>query len=687
MKQLEKIRHYNLPEHTNNLYKEEAISSIALTKNVASKINELVDAFNNLATEKWEKIQEQDGKIRKAIIYMKDNLLNSIDALLNSKGEQMIDNSVKDYLETLKEELNVLESRINNLLGSVKVGSTTLDAEIIDARVGFDGTKYTNIGESIRKQLSKVCIVSSYNYANVLPDLNDSIYPRYLLNFNSNDTNLPLNLPFESVPEPVMLLDCYYAESYIIQVLTTLGKTYNRYRAGTTWSDWKDGSQIKDVIQAHNYNDLLPDLNNATEKEYMFLFAKGTKAENLPSNMPFDVMPSTFGLLKTYTSKNYKWQEFTINGKLYTRLYAGSTWQEWMDGKDEKYILINSINYQNKLLDVNNAETDKTYILNFANGSTDIPSNLPFTSIPDTLLFLDTHFSESYGYQELKPANNKYLYRRMKAGSWQQWYLVYGNTSADGKESISVDTSKGILKGLKECYSTGIKRLVVEAGTYDVIQEYQTEYGSAYFDDYEGYNTSDNFDKGLWLQDIEIVFSPGAKVVCHYDGQNQYVEDNFSPFAVGNNVVIDGLVLDASGCRYGIHPDYNTGNNQSYMKIINSDLKHFKNSVNEQAIGAGFGVHVNWLIENTIFRSEYNNYVFRVHNNISQEAQSKLTIKNCYIDGAGFFKFNHYGTSIKESTIIVNGCSYVNEPVVDFETSSYQEENMKLIAFNNEVRS
>lgn len=79
---MEKLKHFMLPEHTNTLYKEEAISSIALTKDVAAKINELVDAFNSMSEGdlKWK--QTQEGIIRKGVLYMKDNLINTLQELL-----------------------------------------------------------------------------------------------------------------------------------------------------------------------------------------------------------------------------------------------------------------------------------------------------------------------------------------------------------------------------------------------------------------------------------------------------------------------------------------------------------------------------------------------------------------------------------------------------------------------------
>ena len=78
---MEQIKHFMLPDHTNSLYENEAISSIALTKEVGDKINELVDAYNDLygVDLKWK--QEVEGKVHKGVIFMKDNLLNSLHEL------------------------------------------------------------------------------------------------------------------------------------------------------------------------------------------------------------------------------------------------------------------------------------------------------------------------------------------------------------------------------------------------------------------------------------------------------------------------------------------------------------------------------------------------------------------------------------------------------------------------------
>ena len=253
-------------------------------------------------------------------------------------------------------------------------------------------------------------------------------------------------------------------------------------------------------------------------------------------------------------------------------------------------------------------------------------------------------------------------------------------------ESYTVSSGGSILEGIIYCYENNIKKLIVEAGTYDIIAEYESKYGSDYFTNYTNYATSNPFDRGLWLENIEVDFSAGAKVVCKYTGDNANVPLYFSAFATGNNVIIDGLNLDSEGLRYGIHADFNSGVNQTYFYVRNSDLRHYKNATSNQAIGAGLGRHVLWIFKNTIFRSDVNHICMRIHNNVNADAQSKIIVKNCYIDGDGYFQFNAYSTSELQTMIEVCGCSYKTAPVVGKETTT-SNENFTMIAWNNELRT
>lgn len=102
---MEQIKHYILPENTNSLYQEEAASSIGLTRDVADKINELVDAYNELSKTDLQWKQTQEGIIRKGVVFMKDNLVNSLADLL----QLYKDDVVKSLIDIYGVELNNLK--------------------------------------------------------------------------------------------------------------------------------------------------------------------------------------------------------------------------------------------------------------------------------------------------------------------------------------------------------------------------------------------------------------------------------------------------------------------------------------------------------------------------------------------------------------------------------------------------
>lgn len=125
---MEQIKKFNLPEATEDLHISEAKSSIALTKEVASKINELVDAYNNLNTTRYDILNNHEQTIRQGIVYMKDNLANTINELfetMNQSGEiQSILDSI--FTSTHIDSLNALKEQSINILNTLKEQSVSV---------------------------------------------------------------------------------------------------------------------------------------------------------------------------------------------------------------------------------------------------------------------------------------------------------------------------------------------------------------------------------------------------------------------------------------------------------------------------------------------------------------------------------------------------------------------------------
>ena len=261
---------------------------------------------------------------------------------------------------------------------------------------------------------------------------------------------------------------------------------------------------------------------------------------------------------------------------------------------------------------------------------------------------------------------------------------------ASSRDNYIITPSIGLLHGVINAYAANKTKVIVMPGTYDLISEYQAEYGSDYFTSYSGtYNEERHgyFDRGLWLDNIEIKFMAGTSVTCNYTGDNNDVKTWFSAFAVGSNAIIDGLVLDASNLRYGIHPDFHPSDTETIV-FKNCDLHHYAGDDgvnNNQAIGAGLGIHSNWLVENCIFRSDTDHPIMRIHNHVSSSAKSKIIIKDCYIIGSGYIRLNSYSVSTLQTIALVSGCSWITPASVGKETAD-SNDNITMYAWNNETR-
>lgn len=587
-----------------SVHDEEALTALELAGRQGAKINEIIDSQNNLVETTPDRIaQEVHNHIEGGTF---DNQID--------RHTQKVVDAINHQTNEFTRNINDIDNRVDNLVGAVIPGSTSLDAEVIDLRLGADGKTYASAGEAVRS-LSTPSVsltIEAGNFSTDMPDLNYAKCGIYKLLFATGATNIPRNLPFDKWTGGIGTLivsnpQAKGTEEYVSQTLITTKGVYYRFSAAN-----------------------------------------------------FD---------------NAGWYNLTDDGS---------------DVMENHTPTIDAGNYASVLPDVNNINETCVYRMLFAEGSTNIPANLPFTQwegVTATLLNFKGDRDETIYYNTQLLITTKNIYYRYAGEGYTYWInlsMVIRNSVLN--PALTVRAGGSILSTLKNAYANGHKKIIVEAGIYDVIADYKNVYGEAFFDLYSNYEGADQFLRGLWVENMEIVFSPGAKVVCHYTGDNTNVVDYFSPFACGNNAIIDGLVLDSSRCRYGIHPDFNHGSDVSTMVIRNCDIKHVKNTSSEQAIGAGFGEHVEWLIENTVFHSTQYCPVVRVHNHVSGDACSRLTVRNCYIDGAGYFLFNSYSTSEKLSQVIVSGCSYASEPVTGHELTNTTPVNIKLYKFANEKR-
>ena len=240
-----------------------------------------------------------------------------------------------------------------------------------------------------------------------------------------------------------------------------------------------------------------------------------------------------------------------------------------------------------------------------------------------------------------------------------------------------------ILKALKESEANTI---IVESGTYNVVNEYKAEYGNSFWDNYEGYSGSDDdFMKGLWVKNREVILSPNAKVVFDYSGNNTNVGSYFSIFAVSKNATIRGGYLQAVNLpnesnamlRYFIHDDFENwleGSNE-YDSIV------FDGSVRSSAvIGGGCGIHNLYKISNCVFLNNSRPYDISYHNNAS-DGVNFIDVHGCYGNSVCAFRWYGDGTSITHCIAHDNHFSTIE--CVAHTTEPHENVNMVLHAWNN----
>lgn len=133
------LNHYSMTNPA-SVYDEEALTALELAGRTAAKVNEAVEAFNELETETKDRLTAQEEK--------------QIPKTVASEVKAHIDNG--DFDNAINEYVGNLETRVNNLTKGITPGSTTADAELIDIRTGRKaGETYPNAGEAVRAKANR----------------------------------------------------------------------------------------------------------------------------------------------------------------------------------------------------------------------------------------------------------------------------------------------------------------------------------------------------------------------------------------------------------------------------------------------------------------------------------------------------------------------------------------------------
>lgn len=221
---------------------------------------------------------------------------------------------------------------------------------------------------------------------------------------------------------------------------------------------------------------------------------------------------------------------------------------------------------------------------------------------------------------------------------------------------VVVDKSgNGDYTSLTEAVMNGLsKTIYVRSGLYNLIEEFESKYGSDFFTNYK------HTIEGLVLNGHKLYLDSGSKVIFNYTGTNQDVIDYFSPFIMqGEGGEIHGGEIVGINCRYTINDDVYTTSLRS-KSVISGCIIRYQGK--RMAIGGGVGQASDILVENNYVETTNTEDIspnvagIFYHNTATGNSFSNLKIINNVLEGtARTILVEGYGTSTNKSIAIVTG--------------------------------
>ena len=225
--------------------------------------------------------------------------------------------------------------------------------------------------------------------------------------------------------------------------------------------------------------------------------------------------------------------------------------------------------------------------------------------------------------------------------------------------------------------------VIVYPGTYDLTSEFAEEI--------ENHTTN-----GILLYNgVHVIFLAGAYVTAILDGTDEWLVYNFAPFQIKGSATIEGAHIRAANTRYCVH-DEMQGKGIYTVRYINCDMEMTSDlnpSKFQQCIGGGLGVH--GYIE--ITGGKYKSYksanestdtqTISYHNGPGANCDSKIHIRDVYLDGENYFQFGYHGISTHKSPVYISGCSMGKSIVLTNEEAGDSSVNFEITEWNNTVRT
>ena len=586
-------------------------------------------------------------------------------------------------------DIDNLQAQINEIVTPV-----TQDAEVQNARVGTDGTTYETLNQRITAERNQVNSELTRFYG-TQTDISSQL----------SSGRIPTTDPIVLTPETstdylYAIIDC--SENDIFRLVGTGATGYRMWafidsenRILSEAEAMSDQTTSKDVtiIAPANSNKLVVNFRIYYVDCDIYSISGGQYYSDIKAiNDEFDGYDNAVNNINSN-------MELLLTGK--KTMFSDTTLTHgYFVSKETGELVAHASYIASDYIDVSNIESIKLYNVQqsaYYNSSKVYMGN--FGDIITTLTE-ETEFPI--------PAGAKYI--RCSIYNTRE-ETAYYKSLADGYsyafKMSDIDNDAGYIKnndaiyigstreyttlrsGIAEAIKTPNKLVFVDAGEYDLTQEFAAEIQAA-----------GNTQFGIRLDNgVHIIFSSGATVSAIYTGGVTNVEALFAPFYVDTSCdfTLENLTIETKNTRYCVHDECGGTTGTYKHKYINCKMSNDNvnaavgNQYYPQCIGGGLGQYGYIDIVGCSFKSKRaeteRTSLVSYHNNASANSKSYVNVRDCYFaDDYGTFRVTHHGLSTLISEATICNCSLGIAPYIEHEGGETGIENMQLNSFMNEIR-
>lgn len=609
-----------------------------LEQNFITLYNYVKDYFDNLDVQEEinKKLDEMaaDGSLSKLIQPLFDEYKKTIDSEVNTQNDKIV----------------VLENRMNTF-ASLPSGSTSGDAELIDIRVpasGFNSNKnYATAGDSVRGQVNtlekEIYDINSIS-KNFFADLkNKGTYFNWAIKAFENNVNYNTSDIIKVKKGYSIYINSYYDAAYISVVnqvaengdfIKVLVKGVSNSELTTKYT-FREDMYIQVCVRTNGYFYLYENLSNEIEEINKSLGIQ------IDSDL-IEKSPNLFNFLKT-SAKGF-WCNYT-NGKFesneYVNYYCYSDYIE-VEANTEYY---RKLGQRGSVF----FDKNKEYISGVQTNTFTTPQNCKYVVIN---VDYDNRSSFALNKGSKQLAYN-YYYDFKYRYPYDDCILIGTNTEHEN-----------ILDGFNEANKRGLG-VIISPGIYDISADLATT--------------------SIGLLMPKKVCGYGVTLIGRLESQSADISVLNCSTEL-KKTELYGITVISKNTRYTLHDEMGGSTLDGYYHLI-KDVHFINESLGDSTwttpnnVGGGLGNNGYVDIVNSIFEQTGGfNKNIDYHSRFTgeQTVDSIVKIRDSYIDK------NVTVTPIGTSTDFKN-TMYISNNNIGKSVSSYENGNVKMIAWNNAV--